>query len=207
MIRTEDYPSSRFSETCASLCDRDWPVVIIVLGNGAVLAARRAGSEDRRASDKMTVDVGVRGCRRERRQRMTLAGRRWRSWMRVRMRMGPTIVGTCASEGRGWRRYRWRYRRLGARSHHRYIRRWYWTWQRPSACQSAGTSAGHVPGYYMTGRTHSRGIIGATGRITERGRRWARIAVVTDVAPTVVHLHAVEAHVVRRRRARIPDVT
>lgn len=209
-IHAEDYPCQRLSETRAPLRDRDRPVVavvVVLLGNGAVLAARRAGSEDRRASDKMTIDIGVRGCRRERRQRVTLAGWRWRCRMRVRVRMWPAVVDTRANEGRRWRRDRRRYRRLGTRGHHRDIGWRYRTWQCPGARQGTGTSAGYVSGHYVTGRAHGRGIIGPTSWIAKRGRCRARIAVVADVAPSVVHLHAIEAHVVGRRRARVPDVT
>lgn len=153
----------------------------------------------------MTVDVGVARRRRKRRQRMTLAGRRRR--MRMRMRMRTSVVGTGTGERSRWRRHRWRYRRLGARGHHGDVGRWNGTWQRSGARQGAGTDSRHVPTHYVTCRTHGRGIVGSAGWI-DGGWRRTRIPVVAHVASTaIVHLHAVEAHVVGRRRARIPDVT
>lgn len=198
----------RLSETRTPLLHRDRrsAVLVIVLGDGAVLAARRAGPEDRRASDKMTINVGVGRRRRERRQRMALTGR-WRWYrMRVRVRMRPTVIGTSTGERGGWRRHRRRYRRLGTRGHHGDIRRWHGTWQRSSARQGTSPGYRHVPTHYVTRRAHGRRIIGP-GRI-DSGRRRTRIAVVAHVASTaVVHLHAVEAHVVRWRRAWVANIT
>lgn len=145
-IHHHDVP--HLSETRASLLDYDRgrsAVFVIILGDGAILATRRAGPKDRRASDKMTIDVGVGRRRRERRQRVALAGRRRRYRMRVRVRMRPTVVGTSTSERGGWRRYRRRYRRLGTRGHHGDIRRWHRTWQRSGARQSTGAGYRHVP--------------------------------------------------------------
>lgn len=138
---------------------------------------------------------------------MALAGRWRRGRVRMRVRVGPAVgadPGKC-----GWRRWHGRrYRRLGARGHHGHVGRGYRTRQRPSARECAGTGAHQVSAHYVTSRAHRRGIVGPTGRIANDGRRRARIAVVAHVAPTaVIHLHAVEAHIVGRRRTRITDVT
>lgn len=80
--RIHHHDALRRSETRAPLCNRGWSAVfVVVLGDGAILAARRAGPEDRRASDKMTIDIGVGRRRRERRQRVALTGRRRRCRM------------------------------------------------------------------------------------------------------------------------------
>lgn len=204
-IHHHDVPR-HLSETRAPLLHRGRSaVLVIVLGDGTILAARRAGPEDRRASDKMTVDVGVSRRRRERRQRVALTGR-WRRYrMRVRVRMRPTVIGSSASERGGRRRHRRRYRRLGTRGHHGDIRRWHRTWQRSGARQGTSPGYRHMPAHYVARRTHGRRIIGP-GRI-DSGRRRTRIAVVAHVASTVVHFHAVEAHVIGWRRARVANVT
>lgn len=204
--RIHHHDALRRSKTRTPLRDRGWlMVLVVVLSDGTIFAARRAGPEDWWASDKMTVDVGVTRRRRKRRQRMILTGRRRR--MQMRMRMRTSVVGTGTSERGGWRRHRWRYRRLGARGHHSDIGRWHGTWQRSSARQGAGASSRHVSTHYMTCRTHGWRIVRSAGWI-DGG--WCRtwISVVAHVASTaIVHLHAVEAHVVGRRRARIADVT
>lgn len=203
--RIRHHDALRYSETRTPLRGRS-TILWIILGDGAIFSTRRAGPEDRRASNKMTVDVGVGRRRRECRQRMALAGRRRRSRMRVRVRMGHAVVGTDTGERGRWRRHRRRYRRLGARGHDGDVGRRHWTRQCSGTRQSAGTGS-QVSAHYVTRRAHGRGIVGPASRI-DRGRRRTRIAVVAHVAPAaVVHLHAVEAHVVGWRRARVADVT
>lgn len=197
------------SKTRAPLCDRDRStVLVVVLRDGAVLAAHRAGPEDRRASDKMAINIRITRCCRERWQRVALAGRRRRGRMWMRVRMGSPVIGADPGERGGRRRHWRRYRRLGARGHHGNVGRRYGTRQRPGARQGAGAGAYQVSAHYVTRRAHRRGIVGPAGRIADDGRRRTRIAVVAHIAPTtVVHFHAVEAHVVGRRRARVTDIT
>lgn len=194
----------RSLQTRASLRDRP---VLVVLSDGAVLAAHRAGPEDRRASDKMTVDVGIRRRRSERRERVALARRRRRRRLRelrVRMRVRVRVHDAGTSERGRRRRHRRRYRRLGAGCHHGDIRRRHRTRQCPGARQRAGVT--RDVSHYVAGRAHGRRIVRPTGRIPDGGRCRAWVAVVTHVT-AIVHLHAVEAYVVRRRRARVADVT
>lgn len=153
----------------------------------------------------MAVDVGIGRGRRERRQGMALTGRRRRWRLRVGVRVGMGAVGAAGTGERGRRRrHRRRYRRLGARRHHGDVGRRHGTRQCPGARQGAGVARDVT--HYVTGRAHGRRVVGTADRVADARRRRARIRIVAHVT-TVVHLHAVEADVVRRRRTRIADVT
>lgn len=155
----------------------------------------------------MAIDVGVGRRRSERRQWVALTGRRRRRRLRVRvrMRMWMGAVGAAGSSERGRRRrHRRRYRRLRARGHHGDVRRRHRTRQCPGARQSAG--AARDVSHYVAGGAHRRRVVRRAGRVPNCGRCRTRVPVVAHVT-AVVHFHAVEAHVVRRRRARVADVT
>lgn len=138
---------------------------------------------------------------------MILARRRRRDRMRVRMRSAVVGDGRPGERG-GRRRHRRRYRRFRTCGHHGDVGRRHWARQRSGTCQSAGAGDQMTAAHYVTCRAHRRGIIRPARWIANRRRRWTRIAIVAHItASAVVHLYAVEAHVVRRCRARVADVT
>lgn len=139
---------------------------------------------------------------------MILAGRRRRDRMRVRMGSAVVDDGGRPGERGGRRRHRRRYRRFRTCGHHGDVGRRHRTRKRSGACQSARAGDQMTAAHYVTCRTHRRGIIRPARRIANRRWCWTRIAVVAHITTSaVVHLYAVEAHVVRRCRARVADVT